>query len=247
MATGAADANGIWIYGEDDNESTHSALLNKLGNSVSTTVTRLEEMSGLTPAQLTTHRDNIGVGLVNVVPASVAQSGGSASATDLGVVTFTGVTSVSLNNVFSADYKNYKVVINFSDTTVNGSLYYRARRAGTDLSTASVYNAGSIYLNATNGSIGNISQNGAAFVSLGYLKSGNGRDTSCVIDAVDAYSTSTSKLFFQSQGATSNPYSIHAVSGTARYTPGTEHDGFTLYASAAGTFSGTVQVFGYNS
>jgi hypothetical protein len=35
MATGALDANGIWIYGEDDSETTFSALLNKLGDSVS--------------------------------------------------------------------------------------------------------------------------------------------------------------------------------------------------------------------
>lgn len=36
MATGALDANGIWQYGEDDSEATFSALLNKLGASVST-------------------------------------------------------------------------------------------------------------------------------------------------------------------------------------------------------------------
>lgn len=35
MATGALDANGIWIYGEDDSETTFSGLLNKLGDSVS--------------------------------------------------------------------------------------------------------------------------------------------------------------------------------------------------------------------
>lgn len=35
MATGALDANGIWLYGEDDSESTFSGLLNKLGDSVS--------------------------------------------------------------------------------------------------------------------------------------------------------------------------------------------------------------------
>jgi hypothetical protein len=35
MATGALDANGVWIYGEDDSETTFSALLNKLGDSVS--------------------------------------------------------------------------------------------------------------------------------------------------------------------------------------------------------------------
>lgn len=34
MATGALNAQGVWIYGEDDSETTFSALLNKLGNSV---------------------------------------------------------------------------------------------------------------------------------------------------------------------------------------------------------------------
>ena len=36
MATGSLNAQGVWIYGEDDSETTFSALLNKLGTSVST-------------------------------------------------------------------------------------------------------------------------------------------------------------------------------------------------------------------
>ena len=35
MATGALNAQSVWIYGEDDSEATFSALLNKLGTSVS--------------------------------------------------------------------------------------------------------------------------------------------------------------------------------------------------------------------
>jgi hypothetical protein len=49
MATGSLDANGIWIYGEDDSETTFSGLLNKLGDStsdkvgtMSTNITNLE-------------------------------------------------------------------------------------------------------------------------------------------------------------------------------------------------------------
>lgn len=38
MATGALDTNGVWQYGEDDSETTFSALLNKLGGSVSSTL-----------------------------------------------------------------------------------------------------------------------------------------------------------------------------------------------------------------
>lgn len=48
MATGSLDANGIWIYGEDDSEATFSGLLNKLGTSTSNTVTRLESFTGYT-------------------------------------------------------------------------------------------------------------------------------------------------------------------------------------------------------
>lgn len=36
MATGALDSNGIWQYGEDDSNTTFSALLNRLGSSTST-------------------------------------------------------------------------------------------------------------------------------------------------------------------------------------------------------------------
>lgn len=38
MATGALDSNGIWQYGEDDSNTTFSALLNRLGSSTSTQV-----------------------------------------------------------------------------------------------------------------------------------------------------------------------------------------------------------------
>lgn len=38
MATGALDVNGIWQYGEDDSETTFSALLNKVAASTSTQI-----------------------------------------------------------------------------------------------------------------------------------------------------------------------------------------------------------------
>lgn len=38
MATGSLDANGIWQYGEDDSNTTFSALLNRLGSSIGSTL-----------------------------------------------------------------------------------------------------------------------------------------------------------------------------------------------------------------
>lgn len=43
MATGALDANGIWQYGEDDSNTTFSALLNRLGASTSTQIGILKQ------------------------------------------------------------------------------------------------------------------------------------------------------------------------------------------------------------
>lgn len=43
MATGALDSNGIWQYGEDDSNTTFSALLNRLGASTSTQIGLLKQ------------------------------------------------------------------------------------------------------------------------------------------------------------------------------------------------------------
>lgn len=235
MATGAADANGIWIYGEDDNESTHSALLNKLGNSVSTTVTRLEEMSGLTAAQLTTHRDNIGVGLVNVVPTSVAQAGGSASANAQGLVTFAGVTSFSLNSVFTSAYSNYRIVVNAKASAAT-NLNFRFRTSGTDIS-AGYYGASIYATNNTGVAVGDQKTN-ADTSFFGGLNTTNGVSVTSEIQP----EAGVSKIF--------NNISLSYIGGVQicsySTTTGTRPDGFTIYP-VSGSVTGTVQVFGYNN
>lgn len=72
MATGAADANGIWIYGEDDTESTHSALLNKLASSTSTKIGQAN--TNITALQAKTTFKGA------IVQAKTGQSTGSAGA-----------------------------------------------------------------------------------------------------------------------------------------------------------------------
>lgn len=242
MATGAADANGIWIYGEDDNESTHSALLNKLGNSVSTTVTRLEEMSGLTAAQLTTHRDNIGVGLVNVVPTSVAQAGGSASANAQGLVTFTGVTSVSLNGVFTSAYTDYRVLISTPTATAQANINFRIRASGSDTTTSTYIQ--NLFMSRVNGALAtNSGSNWASWVLYYVSAEANARfewsgdiknpalAKQTVLTGIGSGNDATSAFQVLSGGFT-------ATSPT--------HDGFTIYPSS-GSVTGTVQVFGYNN
>jgi hypothetical protein len=56
--------------------------------------------------------------------------------------TFTTVSSVSFaNNTFTSSYRNYRVIIEFTDSTANAAISIRKRVSGTDV-TAANYNTG---------------------------------------------------------------------------------------------------------
>lgn len=240
MATGALDANGIWQYGEDDSEPTFSGMLNKLASSTSTTVTRLEELSGLTAAQLTTHRDNLGVGLVNVVPSSVAQAGGSASANAQGLVTFTGVTSLSLNDVFSSAYTNYQIVYSgVAAATGIQSLQFRLRTTS-DAATNYYFSYLRTYVSGTTATFSNSSS--ITYMLFGILDDQRRNSGSFSIHNPNiALPTSLSGTFIGAD-STNN----FAAYGGGFHAGSTQYTGFTIYPGGS-SMTGTIQVFGYNN
>ena len=69
--------------------------------------------------------------LTLITPTSTANSGGSVS-TSGGAVTFTGVTSVSLNGVFTSTYTNYLIITDSIIGSGNADLSIRMRASGTD-------------------------------------------------------------------------------------------------------------------
>lgn len=71
-------------------------------------------------------------GMVLINPTSIAYSGTSASIGANGQVTFTAVTSLSLNGVFSADFDNYVVSVRGSIATSGAGVRIRYRASGTD-------------------------------------------------------------------------------------------------------------------
>lgn len=131
MATGAPGSNGVWLYGEDDSETTFSALLNKAGTTVNTQIgadrTRL---TALETADATTNR----AGLVPVIPTSVAVNSGSGSFnSSTGLVTFSGgSSSISLNGVFTTTYRNYVLVMNIDAAGAAQAVSMRFRLGGVD-------------------------------------------------------------------------------------------------------------------
>ena len=71
-------------------------------------------------------------GLHLITPTSIAYTGTSASISANGSVTFSAVSSLSLNGVFTADYDNYMVVVRHIGTSSDTQFAARLRSAGTD-------------------------------------------------------------------------------------------------------------------
>lgn len=172
-------------------------------------------------------------GLAIVAPSSIANSGGSASASG-GAVTFTGVTSVSLNGVFTSTYSAYRIVYDATHST-DTNMLMRLRASGTDAITA--YYSKLIYSRYDGTSVaGDAVRNNSDNLWIG----GSATNRSGVIDIHGPQLAAATGLeMMDANGAA-------AAAGGGRHTTATAYDGFTLYV-AAGTTTGTVRVYGYKN
>jgi hypothetical protein len=229
MATGALDANGIWIYGEDDSEPTFSGLLNKLGDSTSDAVGTLStDIASLEERKLS--------GLVPVNPASVNHSGGSVTVSTNGTINFTGVTSLTLNDVFTSTYRNYRLVLDFTSSANGANATLQFRNNLTTL-TGTNYAAGFPYLATgtwvvTGSGIGLTSTN--LFVDT----------TEQNIVTADFLAPAIATLRTQFIGTFGRVRNVGIITGG--YTSAAETDGFVLTMST-GTFTGSLAVYGYTN
>lgn len=177
-------------------------------------------------------------GLVLISPTSIANSGGTATATG-GEVTFTTVTSVSLNGVFTATYDNYRVIINCvsSGTTANFSI--RARNAGTDVTGATEYYNLLLLINDTGGPTRS-STSGSSFIigNMGDVQ------TLAVLDFGGPFLSTKTVCTGSNFERSTVDARLDTYSG-ARATVAS-HDGFTISCSS-GTTTGKVRVYGYKN
>jgi hypothetical protein len=178
-----------------------------------------------------------GAGLDLITPTSIANSGGSASASG-GEITFTGVTSISLNGVLTSTYELYRVVmIGGSNQSAWQNARMRYRQSGTD-------NSGSIYYDRR-----------SIFTSTSFTGDGNNSATSGLIgyfSATGNYGLLTMDVRRGTQLYVNSTYMGYTASvlGTGQSSiltgGGSVFDGFTLYADA-GTISGIIRVYGYRN
>jgi len=176
-----------------------------------------------------------GGGLVAVAPTSIANSGGSASTTG-NTTTFTGVTSISLNGIFTSEYLNYLLIYN-QITSAGTDLFARLRVAGTDNTTASSYVAQR--LTASSSTVAAVRTTGDKW---SVTQSNNLGQNGIMLNLFNPAIADHTVINSQTASSDTGAY-LALYCGT--HNQSTVYDGFTLLTVTATTLTGKVTVYGY--
>ena len=174
-------------------------------------------------------------GLKLIKPTSIANSGGTASIGTNGKVTFSGVTSLSLNGVFSSTYDDYLLLLSGYGSD-DDTVYLRLRSAGTDNSASSY---ASQYILASGTSVTGYRYSPQSYGQLVLLATT--QRSAC---SVHMYGPALA------QPTAWRSVTAEGVAGARIYDFANTHsvasafDGFTVYPNNGHGFTGTLQVFG---
>jgi hypothetical protein len=171
-------------------------------------------------------------GLAIVSPTSIANSGGSASASG-GAITCTGVTSVSLNGIFSSAYDNYLCILAVTQTS-SDDINARLRVGGVDNTTASSYITN--LLNVTGATVG-----GATTTTTSWSFAAADSNPTTVSNVVSSPFLAAKTGW---EGSTARGDRITLRGGY--HTATSSFDGLTLIANT-GNFTGTVRIYGFKN
>jgi hypothetical protein len=180
-----------------------------------------------------------GFGLVLIKPSTVVNGTDNGK----GTVSFSGVTSVSLNGVFSATYDNYKVVVSSGvSTSADRVISLRLRVGGSDDS-GTGYRLLSNGINASGTGV-NSTSTSATSVVLQTNAYYNDALFSATFDIINPFVATDTNFSGQSTGG--NNTVNFGLNINASFISETSFTGFSLLNSSGNFTSGTVSVYGYN-
>ncbi|CAB4161534.1 hypothetical protein UFOVP772_56 [uncultured Caudovirales phage] len=179
-------------------------------------------------------------GFVQVVPASVAVGSGSGSVDANGTISFSGVTSISVNNCFSSAYKNYQIIFNASPNTGANAMRLRMRAGGTDNSSLN-YAFGASYNNSS-GAGGVITSSTAN--TIAYI--GDIYDRGAIISILisNPFVTDYTTYWFNAMTNYSVNTGLTSAFGGGGLSVTTSYDGFSLFPNT-NNMTGNISIFGY--
>lgn len=176
-------------------------------------------------------------GMVLLTPTSIAYSGTSASVGANGQVTFSAVTSLSLNGVFSAGFDNYVITSNVL-SSATPSIYIRLRASGTDATTG--YTNQYLLADSTTVSAARTT------AVQGLLTAGPGssfRD----LEYVTMYGPYLAQPTAQRSVTIADNGGVVTFDIAATHSTSSSYDGFTYYSGSAATLTGKLAVYGVRS
>jgi hypothetical protein len=165
----------------------------------------------------------------------------------LNTTSFSGVATQSINDVFSATYKNYRIIIASNTTNANAQLVQmRMRVSGADNSSSNYYWAGiSTASSSATPSVNGLGSNGlvTSFDTSVSNDSTRGEAVS-IVDLLNPFATQRTGFTSQQVYQDNNPYAFYrSINGQMSVT--TSYTGFTLIG-VSGNITGSVSVYGYN-
>ena len=154
---------------------------------------------------------------------------------------FTSATTMSLNNVFSSNYQNYKIVYKGNGSTANQGLIVRLRAGGTDSATNYFYGGLDILYN-TGGSATRVG-NGVTFWAIGQYSADTDNRTGMWMDINNPFAAGMTSMGYIGNFNGSVPFSGN---GAGFHSTAASYDGFTIYP-AGGNASADIYVYGYRT
>jgi hypothetical protein len=179
-------------------------------------------------------------GLIELTPSTISVTGGSGSVSATGAVSFSSASAISLNDVFSATYDRYKIIVNQTGASVTGgNMQMRLRVSGSDNSAT---NYRSQLLEASSTSIGGVRTTGATNWVIGRNQSGH--RSWVETDVINPFDSNLRPTFWSNYNdVITGNITFSTVSGALDVT--TSYTGFTVLAES-GNMTGTISVYGYN-
>jgi hypothetical protein len=166
-----------------------------------------------------------------------------AALTLINTTSFTGVTSQSVNNVFTSTYDNYRIMISITNMATDGLLTMKMRASGSDTSTGYYTNVMGIL---ENGTAENMTAANTSSWSINDIDgvSATGATNSTVIELFNPERNIPTSATLVANGQNAAGF-LRGFAGGLWSATATSFDGFTI--GQAGNIAGTIRVYGYKN
>jgi len=183
---------------------------------------------------------NLTPGLVQIIPLSVSVGSGSGTVAAGGAVTFSGASLINLDNVFTSNYQNYKILVNVTANTVSGGagINWRGRTSGSTVATG----YGSQFLRGSSTTANAFTIGDAAVGGIASAYATYGQFEFILNSPQIAQVTTATSVNNYVNGAGTGASQVI----TSWHNSNNQFDGLSVFVDS-GTFSGTIRIYGYNN